>query len=230
MEKKTGFLVIADISGFTEFIKIHNMKSMPLFGGPLASYWESHAEQLIRDLLEAVIDSLEPFFTLNKIEGDAAFFWLEDGDVKKQAADILQMMEKAQAVFRAKLADLKFVESCPCDPCQQSKNLRLKIVVHRGAFQLTKIRNFTELAGESVIFVHRLLKNGIKSDEYWLFSKQVSDLLENRSDLVEVTEKIESFGKQKLAVRYFDTDPARLSSLGLLSRIRQFPKMLTYYK
>jgi len=125
---------------------------------------------------------------------------------------------------------LKFVESGRCDPCQQSKNLRLKIVVHRGAFQLTKIRNFTELAGESVIFVHRLLKNGIKSDEYWLFSKQVSDLLENRSDLVEVTEKIESFGKQKLAVRYFDTDPAQLSSLGLLSRIRQFPKMLTYYK
>lgn len=81
-----------------------------------------------------------------------------------------------------------------------------------------------------MIFVHRLLKNGIKSDECWLFSKQVSDLLENRSDLVDVTEKIESFGKQKLAVRYFDTDPAQLSSLGLLSRIRQFPKMLTYYK
>jgi len=29
MDKVNGFLLIADISGFTEFIKIHNMKKNP---------------------------------------------------------------------------------------------------------------------------------------------------------------------------------------------------------
>ena len=50
MNKVNGFLLIADISGFTDFIKIHNMKKKPLIGSKLASYWESHAEIIIKDL------------------------------------------------------------------------------------------------------------------------------------------------------------------------------------
>ena len=74
MDKVNGFLLIADISGFTEFIKIHNMRKKPIVGNKLASYWESHAEIIIKDLLETIITSLEPIMKLNKIEGDAAFF------------------------------------------------------------------------------------------------------------------------------------------------------------
>ena len=47
MDKVNGFLLIADISGFTEFIKIHNMRKKPIVGNKLASYWESLAEIII---------------------------------------------------------------------------------------------------------------------------------------------------------------------------------------
>jgi hypothetical protein len=77
-------------------------------------------------------------------------------------------MEAANEAFKAKADELVFVQACGCDPCLQSKNLRLKIVAHKGEFTVQKIRRFEELAGEDVILVHRLLKNDLNSDEYWL--------------------------------------------------------------
>jgi len=115
---------------------------------------------------------------LNKIEGDAAFFYLQSSKPKDDALNILSFMKLANDNFKDKLSKLQFVQSCPCDPCQQARNLSLKIVVHHGDFHITKIRDFTELSGENVILIHRLLKNSIKSNEYWLFTKQFSKFLE----------------------------------------------------
>ena len=77
MNKVNGFLLIADISGFTDFIKIHNMKKKPLIGSKLASYWESHAEIIIKDLLETIITSFEPIMKLNKLKEMRLFFMLK---------------------------------------------------------------------------------------------------------------------------------------------------------
>ena len=68
MEQRTGFLLIADISGFTKFIKIHEIKKKPIVGSIVANYWESHAEVLIKDLIEEIIAASEPCMKLNKIE------------------------------------------------------------------------------------------------------------------------------------------------------------------
>ena len=89
MDRVNGFLLIADISGFTEFIKIHNMKKKPLIGNKLASYWESHAEKIIKDLLESIITSFEPIMKLNKIEGNTASFYLQSLKPQDEALNIL---------------------------------------------------------------------------------------------------------------------------------------------
>ena len=68
MEQRTGFLLIADISGFTKFIKIHEIKKKPIVGSIVANYWKSHAGVLIKDLIEVIIAALEPCMKLNKIE------------------------------------------------------------------------------------------------------------------------------------------------------------------
>ena len=60
--------------------------------------------------------------------------------------------------FSQKLAGIVFIQSCPCDPCQQSKNLKLEIFANKGTYEIKKIREFEELAGESVILIHRLMK------------------------------------------------------------------------
>ena len=232
MDKVNGFLLIADISGFTEFIKIHNMKKKPLIGNKLASYWESHAEIIIKDLLETIITSFEPIMNLNKIEGDAAFFYLQSTKPKDEAQNIIKFMKLANDNFKDKLSKLQFVQSCPCDPCQQAKNLSLKIVVHYGDFHITKIRDFTELSGENVILIHRLLKNSIKSSEYWLFTNQFSKFLDKFQDyeIEKISQKVENFGKLELDFINFNRTKGILIEKSLLSKIINFPKMLIYYK
>ena len=232
MNKVNGFLLIADISGFTEFIKIHNMKKKPLIGNKLASYWESHAEKIIKDLLETIITSFEPIMKLNKIEGDAAFFYLQSLKPQDEALNILSFMKLANDNFKDKLSKLQFVQSCPCDPCQQARNLSLKIVVHHGDFHITKIRGFTELSGENIILIHRLLKNSIKSNEYWLFTKQFSKFLEKLQDykIEKISQKLENFGKTELDFINFNETEETYVEKSLFSKVINFPKMLIYYK
>ena len=232
MDKVNGFLLIADISGFTEFIKIHNMKKKPLIGNKLASYWESHAEKIIKDLLETIITSFEPIMKLNKIEGDAAFFYLQSLKPQDEALNILSFMKLANDNFKDKLSKLQFVQSCPCDPCQQARNLSLKIVVHHGDFHITKIRGFTELSGENIILIHRLLKNSIKSNEYWLFTKQFSKFLEKFQDykIEKISQKLENFGKIELDFINFNETKETYVEKSLFSKVINFPKMLIYYK
>ncbi len=232
LEKRTGYLLIADISGFTQFIKIHDVKKKPLIGSAVANYWESHAEVLIKDLIEVIISAFEPCMKLNKIEGDAAFFFLEDTKADNQADVILDHMATARGAFKKRLKELTFVESCPCDPCQQSKNLKLKIVVHYGTFHETIIRNFSELSGKNVILVHRLLKNSLNLSEYWLMTKQFSSLANQPINLQinEVKEKINDFGKLSLDLVTFENENNLRETKSLIFKIKNFPKMLFYYR
>ena len=231
MHRVRGFLLIADISGFTEFIKIHNMRKKPFIGKKLASYWESHAETIIKDLLETIITSFEPIMKLNKIEGDAAFFYLQSSKPKSEALKILHHMKLANEKFKDKLSKLQFVQSCPCDPCQQAQNLSLKIVIHIGEFHITKIRDFIELSGENIILIHRLLKNSIKSHEYWLFTKQASKLFKFKQEyqIEEIKQNIENFGRLKLDFINFSESKRKEVKKSFLNKILTFPKMLKYY-
>ena len=62
MEIKGAYLILADISGYTRFVKIHRASIL-------------HAEEIVTELMEAVIDAAGPPLILNKLEGDAAFLY-----------------------------------------------------------------------------------------------------------------------------------------------------------
>ena len=217
---QSGFLLIADISGYTEFIQLHNMRKRSIVGNKMADMYESHAEVIISDLLETVIDEIEPKMQLNKLEGDAAFFFCDSTGEKNQSDDIIELMDAANEAFKAKLEELVFVQACGCDPCRQSKNLRLKIVAHKGVFTVQKIRRFEELAGEDVVLVHRLLKNDLKSDEYWLVTPEFYAGLnaENQSLFAPVTQKLENFGTVNLNYLEFSTPDPRNEKVESRSR------------
>lgn len=169
---------------------------------------------------------------LNKIEGDAVFFYLQSLKPQDEALNILSFMKLANDNFKDKLSKLQFVQSCPCDPCQQARNLSLKIVVHHGDFYITKIRDFTELSGENVILIHRLLKNSIKSHDYWLFTKQFSKFLEKFQDykIEKISQNLENFGKTELDFINFNETKETYVEKSLFSKVINFPKMLIYYK
>ena len=42
-----GYLLIADISGYTDFIKLHNLRKKPIIGSKIANIFEVHAEAII---------------------------------------------------------------------------------------------------------------------------------------------------------------------------------------
>ena len=58
--KKTGFLLIADISGYTPFIKNHFDEKKTTYWKKNCRFWDSHADKLINTLLEEIIKNFEP--------------------------------------------------------------------------------------------------------------------------------------------------------------------------
>ena len=229
MQNKSGFLLIADISGYTPFIKNHSMRKKPIIGKKIADFWDSHAHKLINTLLEEVIQNFEPVMQFNKLEGDAALFFLEEISDKNQMQDIYKKMVITRERFNSKVNSLQFVQSCPCDPCQQSKNLKLKMFLHKGYFNQTEIRNNQELSGEALIFIHRLLKNKVKSSEYFLFSGAVLEQLDKGLEFSLITQKIDDFGKQKLGFIDFEGKSDTVVDNRFTRRVLDTYRMLSFF-
>jgi hypothetical protein len=155
-----AFLVIVDISGYTSFITERTISLL-------------HAEQIITDLIDAVIDQARHPLTLNKLEGDAALLYGEcaPGDVEA-ARDVLAQVKAFFPAFADRLRQQREARAhCVCDACTRIDHLALKAFVHYGELAIKQVRQFEELAGESVILVHRLLKNQVASREYVLMSE-----------------------------------------------------------
>ena len=155
-------LVIADISGYTAFIT--NRQTSLL-----------HAEQIITDLLESMIDRTEHPLVLNKLEGDAAFMYAETGDDRAAAIrDVLLQVSLLFTAFSERLARIRDERSnCTCNACAKVADLQLKAFVHCGDIAVKQIRQFEELAGEDVILIHRLMKNQVEGREYVLLTEPV---------------------------------------------------------
>ena len=228
---ENGFLLIADISGYTEFVKLHNLAKKPIFGAALAKGFESHATTIVADLLETVIDEVEPALRLNKLEGDAAFFFSSDKIGSTSGDEIVEIMARSNKAFNKKLSDLAFVQACGCEPCTQSKNLRLKICAHKGNFSLNKIRNFEELSGEDVILTHRMLKNDIESSEYWLVTDAFHRTLntDNKKKFTKITQNLESFDKVKLNFLELGSPEPRNESVEKRSRAYNWIRQAGYF-
>jgi class 3 adenylate cyclase len=159
MELKNVALVIADIGGYTKFIKSHKTALL-------------HAQEIISQLLEAIIDRAAYPLTLNKLEGDAALLYADMGSAEAAAApDVARQVTAFFSAFHAKARELASSRAnCPCDACQRIRDLKLKAVLHHGVVAIRTIRQFEELTGEDVILAHRLLKNSVSKPEYILMS------------------------------------------------------------
>jgi hypothetical protein len=153
-------MLIADIGGYTEYMRTHRMSL-------------AHAEVNTARLLEAVIDAAVGF-DLIEIEGDAAFL-SRPADALDGEAMAAAMTEAVTGMHRAFHRERQYVATnlCPCDACEQANNLTLKFVAHVGEVATQTIRDRRKLVGVDVILVHRLLKNSVPAPEYLLFSEDL---------------------------------------------------------
>jgi hypothetical protein len=159
-------LVIVDVSGYTSFIR-HRAVSLV------------HAEAIITELMDSVLDCACHPLILNKLEGDAALLYAEVG--ADPVGAVQDAVGQAAAFFDAFALCLDRVResrrNCTCDACANIDGLALKAFVHVGEIAIKPVRQFEELAGEPVILLHRLLKNHVPVREYVLLTEPVHRLV-----------------------------------------------------
>jgi hypothetical protein len=188
MAIEKALLLIADIGGYTRFMKQHRFSL-------------AHAQDTIAQLLEVVIDAASGF-KLAKLEGDAAFFYLVGEDFKT----LPRKVSNIRRAFLARRQRLEIDRMCSCDGCLQVGELTLKFVTHSGEVAFQKVKQFTELAGVDVILVHRMLKNDVPVREYVLMTHPVLEQLE--PELRQRGHGLEHDfeGMGRTATHYFDLD------------------------
>jgi len=182
-ETKRGFLVLADISGYTAFVTATELE---------------HGPPIIAALLEEVIRQISPPLDVLAIEGDAVFALGPDGSVIPPAA-LIEILRSAFAGFRARQSELEADDSCDCRVCRGVGGLRLKVIGHHGAFLNHTVGGRAQAAGPQVILAHRLLKNGVgRDDNYALFTRPALDSMgmnPSHPALSSRVERYEHFGE-----------------------------------
>jgi hypothetical protein len=184
MDAKQGFLVIADISGFTALLTATELE---------------HGPAIIADVLEEVIRRISPPLEIQGIEGDAVFALGAHGTVVPPAS-LLDVLRAGFAGFQDRQqAIIDSDDSCPCNACAHVGRLRLKTIAHYGSFLLQTVAGRPQVAGSDVILVHRLLKNRVprKEDNYALFTRSALDYMDidpAQLGLQPHTESYEHFG------------------------------------
>jgi class 3 adenylate cyclase len=197
MESKSAVLVLVDISGYTQFLKFHTVSMI-------------HAEEIISQLLEAVIDRSEHPLHLNKLEGDAAFMYaLLDGDAEAVAQAVIKQVFAFFESFNVRANELACsATTCVCQACRTVKDLKLKAVLHSGEVAFRQIRQFEELGGENAIIPHRLLKNSVPAHEYILITEEAHNLVGELQGMRTEwrTESYADLGQIKVKVYYPESE------------------------
>ena len=217
MQQVQGFIVILDISGYTRFVRAHNLRHVPLYGKRFSRMNEAHAEQVVTDLLETIVGAMGDIVRVEKFEGDAV---LLSAMSEAPHAFALQLVDRLQAIFPSfheRVHELAFCRTCLCDCCQQMGQLRVKAIAHYGPFLVKTMLGMRELAGQEMIRAHRLLKNNVEGHEYLLLTDSVVQLgeVQGALELSPQTEFDDDLGETKVWVHrppihssFEDTQPA----------------------
>ncbi len=147
-EPQKAVLLLADISGYTRF----------MLGTKMALF---HAQTIITELVNALVDEIRIPLRVVEVEGDAVFFYgMEEPGihtwerVKEEVGGKLPIFFTA---FAGKVNELARSNMCRCKACKGVSELRLKIICHVGDALRYRVAGFDKLSGPDVILAHRLL-------------------------------------------------------------------------
>jgi hypothetical protein len=182
VDVQQGYLVLADISGYTAF----------LTGTEL-----DHASGVIEDLTNCTLEHLPAPLRLVKLEGDAVFSYAPH-EAFSNAERILELVEQCYVAFRERLSDMIRQTTCSCAACANVGTLDLKVIAHFGEFVVHHRPGGDDLAGTDVIVVHRLLKNHVSEQlglrAYALLTDAFVARMQTRPALAEYRATCEGIG------------------------------------
>jgi len=187
-----GYLILADVSGFTAFVTTTELE---------------HSSEIIAALLDEVVGHLSPPLEIQEIEGDAVFA-LGGEASELPRTRLLEVLEDAFGAFKTRQRAMQDAETCLCNACQKIWTLDLKMVVHHGPFLRHTVGGRNRVTGTAVILVHRLLKNGLgRTGGYALLTEPVLRSLgidAAQAGLPAHTEHYEYLGDVRCFVRELD--------------------------
>jgi class 3 adenylate cyclase len=153
-----GYLLLADISGYTAFMAgVEQAHGVDFSGGIPAGY------AVLGALLDAVVEGVQPDFGVAKLEGDAVFAVAPAATLDGRGDSVLGQLQTVHQTFRARRAQARQANDHICTACPAVGSLDLKMVLHRGQVVHQTIGSRIELLGPAVNVAHRLLKNRVQS-------------------------------------------------------------------
>jgi len=186
MTNQDGYLVIADIKGYTAYLTQVEL---------------DHAEGIMKSLFESIVSEMQTPLIISKLEGDAIFAYAPDGSFV-QGQTLLEAIENMYCAFSTNLDSMHLSTTCTCNACKLMTDLDLKFILHHGPYILSEIAGRQELSGPDVILAHRLLKNNIPEstgiEAYAFISQSCADALnlgELKNGMQEHTETYEHLGE-----------------------------------
>jgi uncharacterized protein DUF2652 len=192
MERKTqtGYLVLADISGYTSYVAKTEIE---------------HADFALSHLLETIVENLSIQLTISKLEGDAVFAYVAESQLE-EAESLLELIDHTYLAFRDKAVMLYEQANCPCEACKAVPTLDLKFLLHHGDFIVQQVAGIKDLLGTDVNLIHRLSKNHVSESTGWkgyaLFTNQGMEHIQtDKGSFVQQTESYEHLGEVAIYVR-----------------------------
>ena len=151
------YLLLADISGYTGFmVGVEREHGVDFSAGIPAAY------SVLGDLLDAVVQGVEPDFALVKLEGDAVFAAAPAATLDGAGDRVLEKLEAMYASFIDSRTRALPAHDHVCTACPAVAHLDLKVVLHRGQAVRQSVGSGSDLLGPAVTLAHRLLKNSIR--------------------------------------------------------------------
>src|SRR5215207_6653854 len=150
-ETEHGYLVLADISGYTSY---------------LAGVELTHARDILTELLQLIVEHFKPLLSIVKLEGDAVFAHLPKTEIGRDET-LLELFESTYLAFRDRVEGIRRRTICQCNACKAIPTLDLKFILHFGEYLLQNVSGIKELVGSDVDLTHRLLKNHVSEATGW---------------------------------------------------------------
>ena len=212
---KSFIIILVDISGYTNFIRLHKMSLL-------------HAEKLIGELMECMLDEVESPVVAHEILGDAISLYALDDGSPDLADSIYLQVEKYFGAFRAREAYLlRECGYCICDACNKVNELKLKAIIHSGEAAFTKVHDIQKISGEDVITAHRLLKNSIPSDEYIIVTDSFFNRCQSfdKTDFEKHLEHYDDLAPVNVLVKNFEAVEAVPKAISPLKKLKFLMKV-----
>ena len=188
MTAHTGYLLIADISGYTQF---------------LTSSEQDHANPILQSLLSSLVEQVGEPLHFWKLDGDAVLAYSTQQEFPT-GETFLTICENLYNAFADCRQNIIANTTCPCRACANVAMLDLKIMAHHGEFEEMQIGPVKDISGADVILVHRMSKTdvseatGVRS--YALFSDAAVEAMEIKTALVPFSQPFEHFGEVSMQV------------------------------